>query len=139
MFHDTSFRNLLYGRSEGGFIVFLVDIHGNSHLSIWSFTRFKQVLKSTLGAETISLVEAVENAFSLAGFIEKILQNIKLDINCFTDSKDPGLSMNILCAGNKVTMQSGLFKDSPDNLLPTLRFLGTLYNFHNSVNIFSLT
>ena len=46
-----------------GFTVFLVDIHRNSHLLIRSFRRFKSVVKSILGAQIISLVEAAENAF----------------------------------------------------------------------------
>ena len=138
MFHNASFRNLLDGRSKGGFIVFLIDIHGNIHLLLWSFTRFESVVKSTLGAETISLVEAAKNGFSLPRFIEEILPNIKLDINCFTDSKSPGLLMNIVHTGNKAPMQRCFFKNSAGSLLPALRFLGRLYNFCNSVNIFSL-
>ena len=95
-------------------------------------------MKSTLGADTISLVEAAQNAFWLARFIEEILPNIKLDIVCFTDSKSPGLLMNIVHTGNKAPMQSGFFKNSAGNLLPALRFLGRLYNFYNSVHTFSL-
>ena len=126
VFHDASFRNLLDGRSKGCFVVFLVDIHENSHLLIWSFTRFKSVVKSTLGAATISLVEAAENAFLLARFIEEILPNIKLDINCFTDSKGPGFLMNIVRAGYKAPMQCVFFKNSAGNLLSPARFLGRL-------------
>ena len=46
--------------------------------------------------------------------------------------------MNIFHAGDKLPMQGGFFKNSGCSLLPTLRFLGGLYNFCNFVIIFSL-
>ena len=49
-----------------------------------------------------------------------------------------GLSMNIFCAGDKLPMEERLFKNTTGNLLPTLRFLGGLYNFRNFVIILSL-
>ena len=53
-------------------------------------------------------------------------------------SINPGLSMNILCTGNKLLLQSGFFKNSTGHLLLALRFLGRLYNFYHFVIIFSL-
>ena len=88
VFHDASFGNLLDGGSQGGFIVFLVDKNGNSNPLIWASRRIKRVVKSTLAAETLSLVEAAENAFLLAKFIEEVLPHTyRLKITCFTDSK----------------------------------------------------
>ena len=49
-----------------------------------------------------------------------------------------GLSMNILCTRDKSLVQRGFFKNNAGNLLPTLRFLGRLYNLHHFVIIFSL-
>ena len=49
-----------------------------------------------------------------------------------------GLSMNILHTGNKSPMQRHFLKNSAGDLLPTLRFLGRLYNFCFSAIIFSL-
>ena len=43
------------------------------------------------------------------------------------------LSMNILRMGNKLPLQERFFKNSVGDLLPTLRFLGGLYNFCNFV------
>ena len=48
------------------------------------------------------------------------------------------LSINILHAGNKSPVQRGFFANSMGDLLPTLGFLGELYNFCNFVIIFSL-
>ena len=49
-----------------------------------------------------------------------------------------GLSMNMLCMGNKLPVQRGFFTNSTGNLLPALGFLDGLYNFCNFVIIFSL-
>ena len=49
-----------------------------------------------------------------------------------------GLYMNILPTGNKLPVQRGFFKNDAGDLLPTLRFLGRLYNFCNFVIIFTL-
>ena len=46
--------------------------------------------------------------------------------------------MNILHAGNKSPVQRGVSRNSADNFLPALSFLGGLYNFCNFVIIFSL-
>ena len=50
----------------------------------------------------------------------------------------PGLSMNILRAGDQSPVQRGFFKNRVGDLLPALRFLGGLYNFCNFAIIFSL-
>ena len=47
-----------------------------------------------------------------------------------------GLSVNILCTGDKSPMQRGFFTNSVGDLLPALGFLGRLYNFLNFVIIF---
>ena len=49
-----------------------------------------------------------------------------------------GLSMNILHAGNRSSVQRGFFKNGAGNLLLALRFLDRLYNSGNFVIIFSL-
>ena len=49
-----------------------------------------------------------------------------------------GLSMNILCAGDKSPVQECVLKTSADDLLSALRFLGGLHNFCNFVIILSL-
>ena len=46
--------------------------------------------------------------------------------------------MNILHAGDKSPVQGSFFQNSTGDLLPTLRFLGSLYNFYNFVIKFSL-
>ena len=52
--------------------------------------------------------------------------------------RDLGLSVNILHTGNKSPVQRGFFTESAGDLLPTLGFLGGLYNFYSFVIIFYL-
>ena len=46
--------------------------------------------------------------------------------------------MNILHVGDKLPVQQVFFTNSTGDLLPTLDFLGGLYNFCNLVIMFSL-
>ena len=57
-------------------------------------------------------------------------------ILCFYNMLYAGLSMNILCMGDKSPVQRGFFTNSMRDLLPALGFLGGLYNFCNFVIIF---
>ena len=51
--------------------------------------------------------------------------------DCFCQTS--GLSMNILCAGNKSPVQRDFSKNGAGDLLSALRFLGGVYNFCNFV------
>ena len=54
------------------------------------------------------------------------------------NDNNTGFSMNILCVDNKSPVQRDFYKNGTMDLLPALRFLGSLYNFCNFVIIFSL-
>ena len=134
VFDDTSFRNLLGRGSEGGFIVFLVDNVGNSNPIIWASKRIKRVVKSTLAAETLSLVEAAENAFLLAKFIEEILpQADKLHITCFTDSKglcDAVNTTNII-SDKRLKIKMAVVREMVDNKEIKLEWITKDYQLAN--------
>ena len=49
-----------------------------------------------------------------------------------------GLLMNILHAGGKSPVQRSSFENTVGGLLPTLRFVGGLYNFSNFVTVFNV-
>ena len=69
-------------------MLFVVDTVENRNQLMWTSKRIKKLVKSTLAAETFSLVEAASIIVLLAKFIEEILLQIdKLHITCFTDSK----------------------------------------------------
>ena len=82
---DPTFANLPYGGSQEGIIVFLGDGSGNVLPFSWSSRRLKRVVKSTLAAETLVLVEAAETSFWLTRIINEIL-NADVPIICHADN-----------------------------------------------------
>ena len=63
-FSDASFGNLC-GGSQGGIMVFLVGENGRYAPVIWQSKKIKRIVKSTIAAETLALVEGSENCFFL--------------------------------------------------------------------------
>ena len=63
VYTDASFGNINEGvGSVGGQLVFLVDKKGKAALIDWHAGKVKRVVRSTLTAETLSLVEGLESA-----------------------------------------------------------------------------
>ena len=78
------------GSSQGGHIVFLTDSDDNSCPLSWQSTKLKRVVKSTLAAETLALVDGADNAFLLSKLLGEIIYNEKnsrLPIECRTDNR----------------------------------------------------
>ena len=57
--HDSSYANLTNGGSQGGHIIFLLDSYMNVAPVSWRSKRLQRVVKSMLGAETLSLVDVL--------------------------------------------------------------------------------
>ena len=80
LYTDASYANLSDRvSSAGGHIIFLMGINGKCCPILWSFEKIKRVVKSTLAAEALSLVEGLDACY----FIRIILSYI---INCATQS-----------------------------------------------------
>ena len=84
---DASFANLPDGGSQGGFVIFLSDCDGNKCPLSWQSRRLRRVVKSTLAAETLALVEGAEAAVYLKTIIEEIVGCDKLKVQCYVDNK----------------------------------------------------
>ena len=84
-FADASFANLQSGASQGGFIIF-VESENRCFPLFWQSKKLKRVVKSTLSAETMALMEGAEHCFLLKSIIKEIF-NINLPITVMTDSK----------------------------------------------------
>ena len=89
-FRDAAFANLKNGGSQGAFIIFL---YGNKKYApiAWTSRKFKQVVKSTLPAETLALEESLESCFMIKSLLVKLIgkdnyQNI-IPICSYTDNK----------------------------------------------------
>ena len=57
---DASFGNLIDGGSQGGYIIFLVGSYDKDIPIAWQSKRVRRVVKSTLAAETVAMVDMAE-------------------------------------------------------------------------------
>ena len=87
VFTDASFASLNDGGSQGAFIVFLKDTAGKRCPLYWQTRRLKRVVKSTLAAETMALLEGAEAGVYLSYVLKEILHREHIDVHCVTDNK----------------------------------------------------
>ena len=70
-FSDAAFANLKNGGSQGAFIIFLYE---NKYAPIaWTSRKLKQVVKSTLSAETLALEESLETCFMVKSLLVELI------------------------------------------------------------------
>lgn len=106
---DAAHGNLADGGSQGGLYVEIVS--GSKHAPIhWESKRIRRVVKSSMAAEILALVEGVETAMSIRNTINEILFAGKstIIIEAITDSKsvfDAAYSTNqILDKGQRINI-----------------------------------
>ena len=88
-FSDASHANLSDGvSSAGGFIVFLVNGENQCCPLAWGSKKIRRVVKSTLAAESLAMVEAVDVCYYLAHILSEILfmNTKKVPIECYVDN-----------------------------------------------------
>ena len=72
-FSDASLANLKNGGSQGGGIIFIVGENGKYAPLSWNSKKIKRMVKSTIAAETLALLEGSENCFWLGSIIKDML------------------------------------------------------------------
>ena len=88
VFSDASYANLQCGGSQGGYLVFLVDSCGKAAPISWSSKKVNRVARSTLAAETMAAVEALDAAYMVASILKELLGEKKnREIRLFVDNK----------------------------------------------------
>ena len=88
VYSDASFGNLNGGGSQGGFVIFLCDAEVSKAIPLhWRSLRVKRVVKSTLAAETLALVDAAESCFWLQKLYEEMTETVGSSIICYTDNE----------------------------------------------------
>ena len=85
---DASYANLPDGGSQGGHIVFLTDSDLNAAPLTWRSRKLRRVCRSTLTAETMSLVETIDVCVWMKHIIDEIDDNKLLTTIIRTDNKD---------------------------------------------------
>ena len=85
VFTDASHANLSDGSgSMGAHVVFLVDLDGNCCTLAWQANKIKRVVRSSMAAEALSLVEGIEDAIYLKHLLGEILpQHSRICIDAF--------------------------------------------------------
>ena len=84
---DASYANLPNGSSQGGFITFLSDKSGKVVPISWKSCKLRRVVKSTLAAEAMALLDAIDDSVWLTHIINEML-DIELESSRFnTDNK----------------------------------------------------
>ncbi|KAL7646082.1 UNVERIFIED_CONTAM: hypothetical protein RMT77_002983 [Armadillidium vulgare] len=90
VYSDASFGNVSEGRTQIGYCVRMKDMAGNCCPLLWKSKVAKRVVSSTLSAETLSMVEAIE----LGEYIKYLWEELtnltipdNIDIIAMTDHK----------------------------------------------------
>jgi hypothetical protein len=88
-YSDASFGNLCDGGSQGGYIVFIVDCNGRKCPITWQSKRVRRVVKSTLAAETLALLDSAEAGLYIAKLLSESLNDtaISVTVKCFVDNR----------------------------------------------------
>ena len=87
VFSDASFGNLQGDGSQGAIIAFLKDERGERCPLYWHTRKLRRVVKSTLAAETMALLDGAETGFYLRKVLEEVLGLKKITVSCITDNK----------------------------------------------------
>lgn len=72
-FDDISLGNLKDGRSQGGFIIYIVGNNNICSPTIWQSKTFWRIAKSTMTAEALVQVDSAKSCFWLANLRNDIL------------------------------------------------------------------
>ena len=99
VFSDASFGNLPGGASQLGYIIFCYDNSGNAIPLTWASKKAKRVARSTLTAETLAAVEAVDAACLLKNSLEEVLRKEIPPIQLFVDNRslhDAAMTSNVI-------------------------------------------
>ena len=83
---DAGHANLPNGGSQGACIIFLKDEDGKKCPIYWQTRKLKRVVKSTLAAETMALLEGAEASVYIKNIMTQLLGQNNIKIQCMTDN-----------------------------------------------------
>ena len=120
IFSDASYGNLRNGGSQGGHIVLLCDDKGNCSPISWSSKKLKRVVRSTLGAETLAAVDAIDSAYLMSEILKEILsfrKEEKICMELYTDNKSlyDALHTSNLVSDKRLRVDMSALRELSDN------------------------
>ena len=115
LYTDASHANLSDRfSSAGGYIIFLKGKNGKICPVSWRSSKIKRVVKSTLAAEALSLVEGLDACYFVRSILQEMFKVQDIKIKCFTDNKS--LCQNIhstkLISEKRLRMDLASIKES---------------------------
>jgi transposase InsO family protein len=115
LYTDASYANLSDRfSSAGGYLIFLKGKNGKLCPIAWSAKKIKRVVKSTLAAEALSLVEGLDACYFVRSMLQEMFRVKDIPIKCFTDNKS--LCQNIhstkLLSEKRLRMDLASIKES---------------------------
>ena len=86
---DASFANLHGSGSHGSFVILIKDSIGSRNICSWQSKKVRRVVKSTLAAETLALLDGAEASILLSTVMAEILNlgENKPIVKCFVDNR----------------------------------------------------
>lgn len=92
VFADASMGNLPCKGSQGGQVVFLTDGQNVCPIS-WHSKKIRRVVKSTLAAETLALLDGCENALMISSLVGEVIYGANksgraVPVTAYTDNKN---------------------------------------------------
>ena len=74
---------------KGAYVIFLRDESCNRNICSWQSRKVRRVVKSTLAAETLALLDGAEASILLAAMISELLnlQGHRPIVKCFVDNR----------------------------------------------------
>ena len=89
LFTDASYANLENCGSQGGSIVFLQGENGSTVPISWQSKKLKRVVRSTSGAETLALLDGIDNCVLIKTMLQEIFgSSIEFPIKARIDCKN---------------------------------------------------
>lgn len=87
VYSDASYANLSDGFSSAeGYLILLNDDKGNSCPVGWTAKKIRRVVKSTIAAESLALVDAVDEGQFIASLVQEMTDNV-VPVICYIDNK----------------------------------------------------
>lgn len=87
-YSDASFANLTGCASQGGSIVFISNASGIAAPLSWHSRKLKRVVKSTTSAETLALLDGIEDCLLIRKIVGELTNGLVLSVIANVDSKN---------------------------------------------------
>ena len=127
VYSDASFANLSGGASQLGYIIFCCDDQGISVPLSWASKKAKRVARSTLTAETLAAVEAVDAACVSKRMLEEVLGREIPPITLYVDNKslhDAAMTSNVI-ADKRLLIDISALREMIDREQLAIKWIST--------------